>query len=238
MKNRYIIILFFLCSGVIWAQEKRIAGMPSDNVVHNYLTETQGYAALYSGKTETLYNKRFVGHPYFENDIYISGTLCYNHVVYKDVLMRFDLFRNEVAVTVPNRLFFPIVLNNEKFDYAILNGSTIVLSVSEADARDKFIVILQNGDYPVVRKYNMRRITLPSFMEEYNTKNQYDIYINGVAHPVKNKNSMLKLFPDKRKELNEFAKQHKLNFKNQIEQSILALVNHYANLTHTNLSQQ
>jgi len=51
-----------------------------------------------------------------------------------------------------------------------------------------------------------------------------------VPRAVKNKNSVLKLFPDKRKELNEFAKQHKLNFKNQIEQSIVDLVTHYENL--------
>ena len=237
MKNRYIIILFFLYSGVIWAQEKRIAGMPSDNIVSNYMTESQGYAVLFSGKTETLYDKRFIGHPYLENDIFIPGTLCYNRVIYTDVLMRFDLFRNEFAVTLPYRAF-PIVLNNEKFEYAILNGLTIVLSVSEADSKDKFIVILQNGAYPVVRKYKMGRTNVSAFVDSYSSKKQYDIYINGVPHPVKNKNSILKLFPDRRKELNEFAKQHKLNFKNQIEQSIMALVNHYENLTQTNLSQQ
>ena len=237
MKARLIVIVLLLGAGMIRAQEERIAGMPSDNVVRNYLTEVQGYAALYSGKMETPYEKRSVEHPYFETDMFVSGTLCYNHVVYKDVLMRFDLFRNEMAVTAPNRGIFPNVLTNEKFEYAILNGSTIVLSVSEADSRDKFMVILQNGVYPVVRKYKMGRTNLSSFMEAYKSKNQYEIYINDVPYPVKNKNSILKLFPDKRKELNEYAKQHKLNFRNQLEQSILALVNHYEDLTHTNLSQ-
>ena len=237
MKNELIIILLLWGSGVIWGQEMRTVGMPSENVISNYMTKAHGYAVLYSGKKETPYNKIFDGHPYFENENFVAGTLCYNGVVYKDVLMRFDLFKNELTVTLPQSIF-PVVLNNDKFEYAILNGSTIVLSVSEANAQDKFMVILQDGVYPVVRKYKIRMTNISAFVDSYMSQRQYEIYVNGVPRSVKNKNTILKLFPDRRKELNEYAKQHNLNFKNQIEQSILALVNHYENLSQTNLSQQ
>ena len=230
MKVRLIIFLLFLSAGVIWAQEKRLAGMPSDNVIQTYLTEANVYAALYTGKTETPYEKRFVNHPYFETNTYISGTLCYNRVVYKDILMRFDLFRNELTVVPPGKPF-PVILNNEKFNYAVLNGTTIVLSVSEKDSKEQFLVLLRNGIYPVAKRYNIRMGEDTSLdrtvVNLFRIQKQYAICINGVPYTVKNKNSVLKLFPDKRKELNEFAKKHKLNFSNQIEQSIIALVNHY-----------
>ena len=234
MKERVIILILFLCAGTVWAQEKRFAGIPSDNVIRNYMTEAKTYAALYSGKAETPYEKRYVNHPYFETNTYIPGTLCYNRVVYKDVLMRFDLFRNELTVYLPGRSY-NIVLNNEKFNYAVLNGSTIVLSDSKKKSEEKFLVLLQNGIYPVVRKYNIKTTedlsdrTIIKYL--FRIQKQYAIYINGIPCDVKNKNAILKLFPDRRKELNEFAKQQKLNFKDQIEQSIIDLVNHYENLT-------
>ena len=227
-------------SGMIQAQEKRFAVIPSDNVIHNYLTDAKSYAALYSGKIETPYDRRFENHPYFESNTYVSGTLGYNRVVYKDILMRFDLYRNELTVISPDRPY-SIVLDNEKFDYAVLNGSTIVLSVNDGRSKGQFHVLLQNGTYPIVRSYNIVMVEETSdriIRNLFRIQNQYAIYINGIPYPVKSKNAVLKLFADKRKELNEFAKQHKLNFKSQIEQSIMALVNHYENLTQTNLSQQ
>ena len=242
MKNELIIILLLWGSGVIWAQEKRFAGVPSDNVIQNYLTETKMYATLYSGKIATPYDMRFENHPYFESNTYVSGTLGYNRAVYKNVLMRFDLYRNELTVISPERPY-NIVIDNEKFDFAVLNGSTIVLSVSGRKSKEQFHVLLQNGTYPIVKNFNIVIVEDTSdrlVKTTFRIQQQYAIYIDGVPYPVKNKNSVLKLFADRRKELNEYAKQHKLNFRNQLEQSIIALVNHYENLTNvkTDLSLQ
>jgi len=228
------VIIFILCwsSGMVWAQEKMFAGIPSDNVIHTYVTKANMYSALFSGKTVTPYDRQFINHPYFESNTYISGTLDYNGVMYKDVLMRFDLFRNELTVISPERPY-DIVLDQAKFNYAIVNGTTIVLSVSGKESKQQFLVLLHNGMYPVVRKYAVgteQNREGRTAVYSFRMQRQYAIYINGVPRAVKNKNSVLKLFPDKRKELNEFAKQHKLNFKNQIEQSIVDLVTHYENL--------
>jgi hypothetical protein len=229
MKNRLIIFILFLSAGIIWAQKNSFTGIPADNVIHNYLTEVQTYATLYSGKTETPYDTPFANHPYFETAGYIKGELGYNQVVYHDVLMRIDLFRDEITVVYPNTPY-RIVLNNEKFNYAVLNGSTIVKSMDEKSSKVKFTVLLHDGTFPVVRKYKMIIASQESdrrYTSSFRIQHQYEIYIAGIPYSVKNKNSILKLFPDKRKELNEFAKQHKLDFKNRIEQSIIALVNHY-----------
>jgi hypothetical protein len=60
---------------------------------------------------------------------------------------------------------------------------------------------------------------------------QYAVYVDGKLCTVKNKNAILKLFPDKKKELNEFAKLYKLDFKKQTGPSIISMVEHYKNLT-------
>ena len=235
MKNKLIISIFFLYGGMLWAQEKGAAIIPSDTVLTNYLTEAKAYAALYTGKTETPYETRFTNHPYFETDRYVSGTLCFNRLVYRDVMMRIDLFRDEITVVSPY-IPYRIVLNNEKFDYAVLNGSTIIKSKEGKESKEKFLVLLHDGTYPVVRKHQLNIMEEISSSERtitryFKVKLQYAVYIDGIPYPVKNKNAILKLFADRKKELNEYAKLHKLNFKKQTELSIIALVNHYENLT-------
>ena len=233
MKERLIIIMFFLSPAIILAQENRFAGIPSDDVIRDYMTDAKEYAALFLGKVEIPYDKRFTNHPYFETNMFQSGTLGYNHVVYKDVMMRFDLFRNELTVFSSDKPYY-IVLNNEKFDFAILNGSTILLLDNKKESSKQFLVLLQNGKYPVLKKFIMDvsdEISGMQVINYFRIKSQYVIYKDGIPYSVKNKNSILKLFPDKRKELDAFAKQHKLDFKRQIDQSIIALVNHYENLT-------
>ena len=218
---------------ILLAQENRFAGIPSDDVIRDYMTDAKEYAALFLGKVEIPYDKRFTNHPYFETSMFQSGTLGYNHVVYKNVMIRFDLFRNELTVFSPDKPYH-IVLNNEKFDFAILNGSTIVLSDSGKESNKQFLVLLQNGQYPVLKKYIIamdEEIANMQVLNNYRIKSQYAIYKDGIHYTVKNKNSILKLFPDKRKELDAFAKQRKLDFNKQIEQSIIALVNHYESLS-------
>jgi hypothetical protein len=232
MKIRLIISIFFVYAGMCGAQEKNTVILPSDGVITNYLAEAKAYAALYSGKTEMPYEVTFTNHPYLETDSYVSGTLCYNHVVYQGVLMRFDLFRDEITVIAPD-VPYRIVLNNEKFDYAVLNGSTIIKSV-DAKGSAKFLVLLHSGTFPVVKKHTLRIIEETSdriLKRSFQIQNQYAIYVDGTLYPVKNKNAVLKLFPDRKKELNEYAKLYKLNFREQIVQSIIALVNHYENIT-------
>jgi len=231
MKSVIIFILFW-SSALLWAQESRLAGLPSDNVLQGYLAEAGTWAVLYSGKTETPYDIPYTNHPYFETSTYTAGTLCFNRVLYKDVLMRFDLFRDELTVIYPNRQS-RIVLDNAKFDYAVLNGATIVKSFDEKARKEKFLVLLHNGTYPVVRKYSVSIKTETSdrvARSSFNIQPQYAVSRDGVLYTVKNKNALLKLFPDRKKELNEFARQHNLNFRTQPEQSIIALVNYYESL--------
>ena len=235
MKAGIILFFFFACGGILCAQEKGLATIPPDESIHTYLSETKKNAALFNGKVETPYDQRFENHPYLETDQYVRGTLCYNHVVYRDIFMRIDLFRDELTVFSPDKPY-RIVLDKEKFNYAVLHGLTIITSTGETDTKTKYMLLVYDGIYPVVIKYqgtvyqeiSSINHTLKRF---FRFKRQCLVYVDGMAYPVKNKNALLKLFPAKKKELNEYAKQQKLDFKSQYAHSIVALVNHYENLT-------
>jgi len=232
-KTKLIVFLLFLSGGMIRAQERNVAKIPPADAIQRYLSETGAYAALYNGKVVTPYERPFVNSPFFESTGYIEGELCYNEVVYQDILMCLDLYRDELTVFLPQRPFH-IVLESEKFNYAVLNGSVFIESHNYLNIRSKYVMLIKDGLYPIVKQYrgivreedtNLKRERYVRFQE------QYFITVNGIAYPVKNKNALLKLFPDRKKELNDFVKQRKLSFRSQqFEQSLVALVYHYENL--------
>ena len=230
MKINTLIFLFVLSAGMLYAQDK--VQLPPADVIQNYLSETKEYAALFSGKIVTPYDRPFSNHPYLATFQYVQGTLCYNEVVYTDILMRLDLFRDEFAVVFAEKPHH-IVLEKEKFTYAVLRGFTVITSTIDSKTGSKYVLLIHDGLYPIVKQYrgSVREELSNTTVNRYiRFREQYFIFVNEIAYPIKNKNTLLKLFPDKRKELNEYAKQHKLNFRSQFEQSVVALVNHYETL--------
>ena len=233
IKKNILCFLFLLCGGILLAQENRIANDPPSSFIHSYQEAAGTFAALYNGKASLPYTQQFANHPYFESPNFSNGTLCYNGVVYIDVLMRIDLFRDEITVIFPDN---PqrIVLDNEKIDYAVLHGATFIVSFSDNNAKYILLELVDDGIYPVVRIYRVtlfeETLSFNTLTNSFKTQIQYAVRMEGAYYPVKNKKALLKLFPDRKQELNKYAATHKLNFKKQTGQSIIALVNHYENI--------
>ena len=233
-KINLIITIFFLSFGMLFAQDKGIARIPPDGVIQTYLAGTKEYGSLYNGKIETPFDSRqFVNHAFLGSDQYVKGILCYNAVVYQDIYMRLDLFRDELTVIYPDKPY-RVIIDKEKFNYALINGFTIITSVDdEPDAGEQYRILIDDGAYPFVKKYYVtvrNELSNIEVKRHFRMQEQYVIYIDGIPYPVKNKNALLKLFAGRKKELNEYAKQHKLDFKAHFEQSIVALVNYYETL--------
>jgi len=69
----------------------------------------------------------------------------------------------------------------------------------------------------------------------FSHKIQYYLFYNNQYYPVKNKNLFLKLFPQHKKQINQFAKSHKLNFKKNADESLTSLAGYCEELiTSTN----
>ena len=192
--------LFLAC--LLCAQDKGIATIPPSDAILEYLAGTKEYSILYSGKLEIPYDLRYENHPYLETDKFVQGTLCYNNVVYQDVFMRLDLFRDELIVYFPDNIN-RVVLEKEKFNYAILNGYSIITSTNETKQGTTYVLQLKDGTFPIIKNYRIRNIEKNSnngVKRSFYIQEQYFVYINDTAHLVRNKNALLKLFPDRKKD--------------------------------------
>lgn len=235
IKTLQCIVFLLLCfMKPVHAQQLKAVGNErvSEKVIQEYMDFVGDQAVLFNGKTELLYNLNLTNHPYLITSEYTSGELKHNNVYYKNIMLRYDLYADELIALMPEKPY-NIVLEKEKVEEAYLNGYHIVRYDKDKwpdIPRCNYMIFLYDGKYPVIRR---NQVTLDQKIENqrveytFRIKERFYVRKDNVYHQVSSKGSLLKLFPDRKKELNAYIKQHKLNFRKDREQSIKAVVEYY-----------
>lgn len=191
----------------------------------DYQQKLAAFAPLYSGKLETGYSpRRYIGHPYWETDAFRSGSVCFEHSVYQDVLLRYDAFAKQLVVSVPVESH-PVIVDLSKVSWFEVGGNRFV------PWKDQFVLLLHHGkslrlmqclDYGrgAPQTENGR------IFETFKYGLRYLLVVDGEEHWVHSRASLVKLFPAHKEALNDYAKQQKLNFKSARASALSSLVSY------------
>ena len=167
--------------------------------------EHSNYARLYVGAVEPQYQSwLWYDNPYYkENTNVYHGRISYYGVVYDDVLLRFDQYRQRVVVLSPGGLVF-CVPDQEFVDWFEMDGHRYVHNPKD------------NSQYAAL---------LCSVMT-LRTQNFYSLMTpDGMMHPVKRASDVAKLFPEQKKQIKQFVRQNHLSFsKSKRESSLVKVV--------------
>lgn len=201
-------------------------------VIETYFQSAGDYTPVYSGKEQAKYPLYYRNHPYYKTDKYQDGTLSFEGIVYPDVKLRLDLYKEEVTIQTLNTRY-NIIVPNDRLDYACIGPDYITRNIphNENNTLPQGLYIrIYDGLYPVWLK---QTCPLRDNIEDgavtytfYTNKKVY-IYKEGKYHRVSNKNSVLKLFPSHKKELKQYIKSYQLNFKQSPETAVVELVKEY-----------
>lgn len=167
---------------------------------NDYLRHAGAWAVIYSGKEEARY-PGVREHPYLDTQQYRHGSLWFDGRLYPAVPMRLNVYTDELSVRSPDNRF-GVVVPPERIDSVCFAQYDIFY-----DDRG-FYARLYNGKYPVWKH----------------------IYKDGSLQSAGSKRSLLKLFADKKKELNVYIRQQQLNFKEAPDDAIVRLVMYYESL--------
>lgn len=233
LKTNLIVVIVFCVAVQLEAQEMpKVTGLIPDKVGVEYLNSVGDQAVIFNGKEQIAYDLNYTNHPYFLTSEYVPGDLWYNQVLYKDIPLRLDLYRDEIVTHMPGTPY-NIIIEKEKATEALIGGYRVIrheeglwLNVPKGN----YLILLYDGHSPVVKKYlvaSEQRIVDQHVEYTFRLRERFYVNKDGVCYPVSNKGSVLKLFPDKKKELAAYIKQHKLNFRKEREQSIVAVVAYY-----------
>ena len=195
--------------------------------------EHSNYARLYVGAVEPQYQSwLWYDNPYYkENTNVYHGRISYYGVVYDDVLLRFDQYRQRVVVLSPGGLVF-CVPDQEFVDWFEMDGHRYVHNPKD---NSQYAALLCDGSTNGIRLYYLewkiyngykKIVGENSSVMTLRTQNFYSLMTpDGMMHPVKRASDVAKLFPEQKKQIKQFVRQNHLSFsKSKRESSLVKVV--------------
>jgi len=179
-----------------------------------------------------------LNHQYFKEQDFVGGRLSYGGIVYPDVSLRWDLYRDELIILSPAN--YNIALTNENIDFAEIYGYHIFYlhpdSLSGCPPAGNYIRLHSGDDYLLLEK-----LTNTMYRDENVRRNRYvyyfvlssDFYLqkDGTYHKITNRRTLLKTLDTHRKELRRFIRASDLRYKLDAEKMVLETVKEHEKLS-------
>jgi len=224
-----ILVLLSICATKAFAQPD------IENYAIEYLKTAKSQSALYYGIQQEPH-PRTTNHPYLKDMLFAKGRLSYNNILYPEVLLRFDLFRNELIITSPD--YRDIVLFPESVDFAELHGQHIIYFRQDTlpgCPSAGYYFLLYNGYCKVLEKQTASLMShsgsRASDGQFYDFRKNYYLYKDGVYHTIRNKNGLLKILHPYKKELKRYLSAENLNYRQYPDVFIFMAVYEYEKLS-------
>ena len=169
--------------------------------------------------------------PYYgDNTDFHKGDVSYHGVVYKDVMLRYDMLKQLLIVCTPkqNSIVEP---DQQYIDWFTLDGHKYVRDINDSTA---YAAELLNGTtngirllHTTVKRVNGETIVNGHYRYTLSLSEAYTlIKPDGTCHSVSSLNDVCKLYPEQKAALKRYAKEHALKFnRKQRALSLTAVVN-------------
>ena len=192
---------------------------------------TSNYARLYVGAIEPQY-QLWMWHdvPYYKDntDMYV-GRVSYHGVVYDGVRMRYDLFKQQLAVVSPENNL--VCLPEQRYiDWFEMDGH---LYVHDPEDSTRYAALLCDGSdngialYHMVRKINSgdKNFGKKYFEKTLKHEEHYTLVTpDGSMHHVKRAKDVAKLFPEQKKQIRRYASKNHLRFSRKMREASLSML--------------
>jgi hypothetical protein len=233
-------LLFLIFSFVVkesCAQSSKNYGLRLDTVsgplYKSYMNAIGGTLSIYKGAEYTGSYPLTIGTPFFDTTEFEKGLICYDGVLYPGILMAYDLVSNEVVIKGYQQL--SIKPDPLKINYFLLRGHLFISGENIEPGKETAVIFYEVlNDGPVktyARRWKQVERSLnaadPYLFKSYN---YYLIEKDSAFYHIKGKKDLLKLFNGKEQSLKSFWKNKKLDFKKNLEHSIVETVAYYTQL--------
>ena len=196
-----------------------------DSPVMNYLKQVGDFADIYNGRIEPIYHSLlFDNLPYYLNSDFVEASVIFKNKYYPNQKARLDLFKEQLIILPPEKRH-GIVISSQNVDKVFMyNRIFVFLNLPKESGIKKgyYIQLFKGEKVTLLRKetYTIRQKQITSIFDN-NTR--FHLFYNKRYYTVKNKGSFTKLFPQYKKQINQYAKAHKLDFGQNAEVSLAVL---------------
>jgi hypothetical protein len=228
----FFLLCFIHVFLVIAAASNPVPFTSTDNIdssrkaAAGYILSADTYATLFSGREHEKYPLHYSNLPWFKNSEYTSGMLYSGGRIYPNVLMKLDLFRDELVIS-PHNSPFNIVT---KADSAQLHGTTIhFVPASNVQAPSGYVEVLHNGNRKLYRKYQLlQRQVVESgrVVYRFETLSAYWLLSDNQFYKITRIADLYPHFQVERRTIRHFVTEQQLNFRKNPETTLSRLMNY------------
>jgi hypothetical protein len=203
-----------------------------------YFTQRGEESAIYKGIHHIGYPSSIEGHAYFRSPNWQKGSVLYDHVLYENIVMKYDLYKDQLIVTPQDQgrmsigLFSPRVT---RFSFSKFNFIRIDNSNEKTSPAPGFYLQLTYGKLTVLAKSTKiisDRIEERVFLQKFDETVKYYLLKDGIYYYVNNKKDILNVIKDKKKEVQQFLSKNKLNYRKNREHTLVAIAEFYNQSSH------
>jgi hypothetical protein len=206
-------------------------GQAATQAIDYYNTVIANESEIYNGAVYEFYPPANKGSFYFQDKNYcIPGLVRYNGNWYKNIPILYDIYNDVMVSTLNNNLF---ILNTEKIsDIYLLHHHFIHINdQSQDNLAPGFYDVIYNGKSQVLIK-RIKFINdhvIGSQLSEtfYEDKSNAYIKKGNKYYLVDSRGSFLDTFKDKKKDLNRYMNNNKIDYKEDKEGAVAKLAAYY-----------
>jgi hypothetical protein len=214
--------------------------------LHAQDSEIQQKAALLasfnnSSQQLRLYNGvEHTGYPGVKGDAYYltrewkTGSVVYDGILYNDVPMLYDIYKDQVIVKHPNEVFIVGLISSKVKSFTIdgYHFRRLEAEGLPANMQPGFYQVLVDQPITVLaRRTKWRREYITTVMEyEFMPRNQYFVLKDGVYSQIRSEGNLMQLFGSERAQVKQHLRKDGLRYKKMPEQTIVAAVLFYQSL--------
>lgn len=208
------------------------------NAVKVYQHSLEGQSGLYNGSEYPGYPFSFkTGHPFFYSEKPGNGSIVYDMIAYPGIILQYDEVAEEVILYESNHR---IQLLRERIArFSILENYFVRIvkdSLAMATVSTGFYQLLYEGQVSLLKKEvktiaeELRSVS-EGILRNIEIKLYYYIQKDNIYHPVKGKKDILAVFKDRKKEIQQYIRVNKLNFRKDSDTMLIKVTVFYDQLT-------
>ncbi len=203
-------------------------------IVSLFNNATRDQSLIYYGMRHDGYDRRIEGGAYFQAAEWKPGTLRYKGFTYENVPIRFDEVKQELVVLYRDDAS-ALVLESKYLSQFTIDGHQFYhLPADTVDnvIREGFYDRIYHGKINVFvsRKKIYTSTVVPEVREEFVEETKYYILKDNTWFSSQNKGAMLKVLSDKKNEIKQYMKKHRMGFKSNPELVLAAVASYYETL--------
>lgn len=195
---------------------------------------------LYNGQEHNPYSLNIQGTAYFSDvNGFKPGTVTYDGFFYKDVPMMYDLYKDVVVVLLYNKFSTYCLINERVQSFDLLNHHFVYIVADslnvKAGINTGFYDQLYSGNNLAVlvkRSKSIQSTSSSNTIETFFTSSKsFYLRKGNTYYSISSQSSLLAILKDKKKDLQQYIRANKIKFRKAPEETMVAIVNRYDELS-------